>query len=78
MVLFFLLKSAKGDWLSGRAHPSHGWGRWFESSIAHHFGELAQLGERMTGSHEVRGSNPLFSTINDEAGAFCSGLFVRR
>ena len=26
-------------------------------------GELAQLGERMTGSHEVRGSNPLFSTM---------------
>ena len=25
-------------------------------------GELAQLGERMTGSHEVRGSIPLFST----------------
>ena len=27
-------------------------------------GELAQLGERMTGSHEVRGSIPLFSTRN--------------
>ena len=26
---------AKGDWLRGRAHPSHGWGRWFKSSIAH-------------------------------------------
>ena len=38
-------------------------------------GELAQLGERMTGSHEVRGSNPLFSTTHDEAGAFRSGFF---
>ena len=28
-------------------------------------GELAQLGERVTGSHEVRGSNPLFSTTHD-------------
>ena len=26
-------------------------------------GELAQLGERMAGSHEVTGSNPVFSTI---------------
>lgn len=30
-------------------------------------GELAQLGERMTGSHEVRGSIPLFSTRISEA-----------
>jgi hypothetical protein len=27
-----------------------------------HFGAVAQLGERMTGSHEVRGSIPLSST----------------
>ena len=32
------------------------------------YGELAQLGERMAGSHEVRGSNPLFSTMNSIAG----------
>ena len=30
------IASRTGDWLRGRAHPSHGWGRWFESSIAHH------------------------------------------
>ena len=29
----------------------------------HLFGALAQLGERMAGSHEVRGSIPLGSTI---------------
>ena len=29
-------------------------------------GALAQLGARMTGSHEVRGSIPLCSTINRE------------
>ena len=31
-----------GDWLSGRALPSHGRGHWFESSIAHHI--LRELG----------------------------------
>ena len=35
--------------------------------LAQTHGELAQLGERVTGSHEVRGSNPLFSTINYKA-----------
>ena len=29
-------------------------------------GDIAQLGERMTGSHEVRGSNPLISTKNHQ------------
>ena len=29
------------------------------------YGVLAQLGERMAGSHEVRGSIPLRSTIRD-------------
>ncbi len=29
----------------------------------------------MTGSHEVRGSNPLFSTIKNKAGSNASGLF---
>ncbi len=38
------------------------------------FGALAQLGERMAGSHEVRGSIPLGSTIND-AGAVTRLLF---
>jgi hypothetical protein len=34
------------------------------SFVKHHFkfGAVAQLGERMTGSHEVRGSIPLSST----------------
>ena len=27
---------SSGDWLRGRAHPSHGWGRRFKSCIAHH------------------------------------------
>ena len=31
-------------------------------TIAKLIGALAQLGERMTGSHEVRGSTPLCST----------------
>ena len=39
----------------------------FAASVATHFGALAQLGERMAGSHEVRGSIPLCSTINDTA-----------
>ena len=30
------------------------------------FGAVAQLGERMTGSHEVRGSIPLSSTTKQE------------
>lgn len=32
------------------------------SAILHQIGVLAQLGERMAGSHEVRGSIPLRST----------------
>ena len=32
--------------------------------VKHVFGALAQLGERMAGSHEVRGSIPLCSTNN--------------
>lgn len=35
-------------------------------------GELAQLGERMAGSHEVTGSNPVFSTIILEFTAYFS------
>ena len=35
MLVFSLLKST-GDWLRGRAYPSHGWGHKFESCIAHH------------------------------------------
>ena len=33
----------------------------YDDSLASH-GAVAQLGERMTGSHEVRGSIPLGST----------------
>ena len=40
-------------------HDSHVIGRFFS---ADNFGAVAQLGERMTGSHEVRGSIPLGST----------------
>ena len=35
VVVYSLLKST-GDWLRGRAYPSHGWGHKFESCIAHH------------------------------------------
>ena len=40
-------------------------------------GELAQLGERMTGSHEVRGSIPLFSTRNKRAAASVVAFLLR-
>ena len=30
-------------------------------------GAVAQLGERMTGSHEARGSSPLSSTNNNKS-----------
>ena len=36
------MASQSGDWLSGRAHGSHPWGHWFESSIAHHFSRTAR------------------------------------
>ncbi len=40
------------------------------------FGALAQLGERMAGSHEVRGSIPLCSTINSFRGRYADrGIF---
>ena len=35
-VLVFSLLKSTGDWLRGRAYPSHGWGHEFESCIAHH------------------------------------------
>ena len=37
------------------------------------FGALAQLGERMAGSHEVRGSIPLCSTIKRRVELFLKG-----
>ena len=46
-------------------------------SLAATHGELAQLGERVTGSHEVRGSNPLFSTTVPAAAASVAAFFVR-
>ena len=42
------------------------------------FGALAQLGERMAGSHEVRGSIPLGSTIgelDEHRFNWCSSFF---
>ena len=36
----------------------------FLRHFPHSLGAVAQLGERMTGSHEVRGSIPLGSTIH--------------
>ena len=108
-----------GDWLRGRAYPSHGWGHKFESCIAHHrtlrseqcsglfvfepkravlkfpkfivapapellystssHGGVAQLGERLTGSQEVRGSIPLVSTLAKQRGPASVGpLFCYR
>ena len=43
------------------------------NALAH--GDIAQLGERVTGSHEVRGSNPLISTTYDKAEAHRLCLF---
>ena len=44
--------------------------------IASSNGELAQLGERMTGSHEVRGSIPLFSTMMFQGRCYRPFLFT--
>ena len=41
----------------------------------HFYGALAQLGERMAGSHEVRGSIPLCSTKLSKADPFGSAFF---
>ena len=43
--------------------------------VKHVFGALAQLGERMAGSHEVRGSIPLCSTKFSQASGIVAGLF---
>lgn len=40
------------------------------------FGVLAQLGERYAGSVEVRGSNPLRSTMIEMLSALTSTFFV--
>ena len=46
-----------------------------QGAAASVFGALAQLGERMAGSHEVRGSIPLGST---NYSGRCTGLFYFR
>lgn len=48
----------------GRASPSHGEGRWFESSIEHQIldGSVAQLAEHLTLNQGVVGSKPAAST----------------
>ena len=48
----------------------------FAASVATHFGALAQLGERMAGSHEVRGSIPLCSTKFFRPSGKSGGLFA--
>ena len=45
--------------------------------VKHVFGALAQLGERMAGSHEVRGSIPLCSTIKSQARRLSGLLFCK-
>ena len=40
------------------------------------FGAVAQMGERMTGSHEVRGSIPLSSTKDLKRLVYGTGLFL--
>ena len=47
---------------SGRAAPLQGEGPGFKSLWLHKFGDIAQLGERLHGMQEVRGSSPRFST----------------
>ena len=42
---------------------------------SHFYGALAQLGERMAGSHEVRGSIPLCSTKLSKADPFGFAFF---
>ena len=37
ILTYFLQEKLVGDWLRGRALPSHGRGRGFKSRIAHHF-----------------------------------------
>ena len=44
--------------------------------LAHFFGVLAQLVERMAGSHEVTGSNPVHSTIDFFQVLFRACFFV--
>ncbi len=39
------------------------------------YGDIAQLGERMTGSHEVRGSIPLISTMKFRP-SLARGFFI--
>ena len=56
---------------AGRALQSHCRGQGFESPQLHQFGvhkfgAVAQLGERLNGIQEVRGSNPLSSTTFPE------------
>ena len=45
--------------------------RWAVSSSPPRRGPVAQLGERLTGSQKVRGSNPLGSTIFSAGGTRC-------
>ena len=51
-----------GDWLRGRAYPSHGWGHKFESCIAHHRKD------------EAAGNSGLFSNMRKPLSI---GMFVR-
>ena len=70
----------------GRAHRSHRWGHWFESSKHHHFlsnaedffGALAQLVARLNGIQKVRGSTPLCSTIKMRHPLGCLIFMSRR
>ena len=39
-------------------------------------GDIAQLGERMTGSHEVRGSIPLISTTHCRRRLLAAAFFI--
>ena len=53
------------------AHP-----RWFPYSTSSLQGGVAQLGERLTGSQEVRGSIPLVSTMKSQARVYALAFFI--
>ena len=59
---FKLCVDARGESVNIANAPTHG--------------DIAQLGERVTGSHEVRGSNPLISTMNLLAAASVAAFFI--
>ena len=75
-----------GDWLRGRAHPSHGWGRRFKSCIAHHcvYRRGAHMGSSPflfgASSGEMHGGKPRFFVVRAVLSARfgCAVALLRR